>query len=80
MNVPIFNKFYEPPISYKGNKVKYMHMQTINNIFARKTLKTILFEGIHSHVHYAIDAINLERTNNLENNINTLVLSTVNTT
>lgn len=54
-----------------------MQTQTINNIFAWKTWKTILCEGIHSHAHYAMNAKNLQSTNNLENKI---LLSTVNST
>lgn len=55
-----------------------MHTQTINHIFARKPWKTVVCEGIRSHAHYAMNAKNLESTNNLENNLNALVLSTVN--
>lgn len=80
MTVPVLNKFYDPPISSKWNKTKNVHMQTINHIFAWKTWKTVVCEGIHSHAHYAMNAKNLESTNNLENNSNTLVLSTVNST
>lgn len=65
--MPIFNKFYDPQISCKGNKITCMHIQTLNHIFAQETYRTIVCEGIHCHVHCALNAKNLKSSNNLEN-------------